>query len=235
MSLIIIPLAGPDFYSEEFGIRPLHQLDDGRTLIDAVLLNRPWVLNVINGVGRIIFVLRGFDEHAEKMKAHLTSLIPNSEFVMFEGVSMGSPFSVISAISQIKNFDEPIIVDLADILFDTALNVDSFFKDNPSVSGLIPYFYSSSEKFSYLKIVGNSVVEAREKMVISQHASAGVYCFRSLNEFLCAFNFCVNNPKICQVNGAYFMCPSFNGLIENNKNVFAIEVGNPDPIGAIFH
>jgi hypothetical protein len=235
MSLVIVPLAGPDFYSEEFGIRPLHKLVDGGTLIDVVLLSRPWVLNVINGVGRIIFVLRGFNEHSEKMKAHLISLIPNSEFVMIENVSMGSPFSVIAAISQIKNIDEPIVIDLADILFDTDLNVDTFFQDNESVSGLIPYFHSSIEKFSYLRIIGNSVVEAREKTVISPYASAGVYCFRGFYEFLCAFNYCVNNPKICQVNGSYFICPSFNGLIEKNKNVLAIEVSNPEPIGAIFH
>lgn len=235
MPLVIVPLAGPDFYTEEFGIRPLYQLNDGRFLIDVVLLTRPWVSSALNGNGRIIFVLRGFDFHVEIMKDHIQNTYPNSEVVVMSSVSMGAPFSAIAALSQIKEGDGAVIIDLADIIFNTSIDVDTFFLENPTASALIPYFRSSSKKFSYIKLEGSSVVETREKNVISSFASAGVYCFRTPQDFMEAFIFCITNPQVCKVNNSYFICPSLNGLLSLNKSVLAVEVDDPNPVGEIFH
>jgi hypothetical protein len=235
MPLVIVPLAGPDFYTKEFGIRPLYQLSNRRFLIDTVLLNRPWVSSALRGDGRIIFVLRGFDIHTETMKNHIQNTYPNSAVVVMSDMSMGAPFSASAALSQIKESDGAVVIDLADIIFNTSIDVDKFFLENPSVSALAPYFYSSNKKFSYLKLVGSNVVETREKEVISSYASAGVYCFKKPQDFMEAFIFCINTPEVCKVNGSYFICPSLNGLLRLNKSVLAVEVNNPNPVGEIFH
>lgn len=235
MALVIIPLAGPDFYSREFGIRPLYELKDGRLLIDAVLLDRPWISEALNGNGRIVFVLREFGEHTQKMMQHIQNVFINAEIVVVSALSMGALFSATAAISQVRDLYEPIIIDLADIVFDITLNIDLYFKENPTVSSLIPYFQSSSEKFSYLLLDGGKVLEAREKKVISSHASAGVYCFRSVHDYLVALTFGIDHPEICKVNNSYFVCPSINGLIQSNNLVAAIEVKNANPIGEMFH
>lgn len=235
MALVIVPLAGPDFYSQEFGIRPLYKLRNGCHLIDDVLLNRPWISKALKGNGLIVFVLRGFGEHTQIMMEHIRNVFKNAEIVVISSLSMGAPFSAAAAISQVRNLNEPIIVDLADILFDTTIDVDLYFNENPAVSSLIPYFQSSSKKFSYLRLDGDRVLEAKEKQVISSNASAGVYCFRSIFEYLEALTFCMGHEDICKFNNSFFLCPSINGLIQSDKFVAAVKVKNANPIGEIFH
>lgn len=235
MPLVIIPLAGPDFFSEQYGIRPLYRLDDGRCLIDAVLFNRPWVQSALKGNGSLIFVLKKFTMHTDFMIKYLSQRYPGSQAIVMDEFSMGAPFSAIAALSQIKDVYSSVVVDLADIFFATTMDVDRYFKAHKNVAALVPYFGSSSEKFSYLRLAGDTVLETKEKCVISSHASAGVYCFRSAIEFLRAFIFCLTDPEACKVNNNYFVCPTLNGLIKNGEIVKAFEVDSPNPIGALFH
>ena len=53
----IIPLAGPDFYRKEYGIKPLTKYNED-TLINFILNSRPWIYNkeILNE--DLIFILR---------------------------------------------------------------------------------------------------------------------------------------------------------------------------------
>jgi len=235
MPLVIIPLAGPDFFTEKYGIRPLYRLPNGQHLIDVVLFSRPWVQSALEGNGPLVFVLKNFAKHTDFMIKYLSKSYPGSQTIVMSEFSMGSLFSAISALSQIKDVFSSVVVDLADILFTTNMDVDEYFKSNENVAALVPYFESRSNKFSYFRLQGDSVLETREKFVLSSHASAGVYCFRSAIQFVRAFTYCLSEPDVCKVNGNFFVCPTLNGLIKNGEVVKAFEIESPNPLGALFH
>ena len=65
MALIIIPIAGPDFYSIKFGVRPLYPIGES-TLLEHVLSNRFWMNNMPEN--QIIFVLKEEGVHTKIMQ-----------------------------------------------------------------------------------------------------------------------------------------------------------------------
>lgn len=231
MSLVLIPLAGPDFYSDEFGIRPLYPVGNV-TLIEYVLSKRQWMSQPEN---KIVFILREEGSHTKKMRDFLAQKFPTANVVTIDSLSSGAPFSALAGISLAQNFDAPVIIDLADIACTLSLNPIEYFQNNPQADAIVPYFNSENPKFSYLELDGTHVTKAREKQVISTNASAGIYIFRNVGTYLCALNFCLENPEICKIGRAFFVCPSVNGLITKSRQVHAIKVQNLEPIGEIFH
>ncbi len=231
MCLIVVPLAGPDFYTERFGIRPLYPVA-GTTLIQHVLSNRLWVQNENN---QLIFVLRQQDDHTHQMQLFIQKEYPRANTVVLSNLTSGAPFSVLAGVALSKQLDKPVIVDLADIAFSLSLDPECYFGMHQNVDAIVPYFSSNDPKFSYLKLNGSQVEEAREKQVISQHASAGVYIFRNVVTYLKAISFGIENPNISTVNSTFFVCPLINGLISSNRQVHGIQIDNVDPVSAIFN
>lgn len=234
MSLILIPLAGPDFYTEKFGIRPLYPVGKS-TLIEHVLASRPWMSSASRTEEQIVFILREEGLHTDEMSSFIKKRFPSADTVILSSLSAGAPLSVLAGISLARNHDEPIIVDLADIAFDMQWDPTAYFRVNQNVDAVVPYFSSRDPKFSYLKLDGARVIEAREKQVISSNASAGVYFFRDATAYLRAVIYCLQHPGICKVGTALFVCPSVNGLITKERQVHAIEVRNVEPISTLFH
>lgn len=233
MALIIIPLAGPDFVTKQFGIRPLYPVGD-TTLLEYVLLKRPWIKNLSNE-DRLVFILREEGGHTKKMCSFIKKRFPTANTVVLGALSLGAPLSALAGIALSKNQNQPVIIDLADIAFDLSWNPIEYFEKNLQVDAVVPYFISQDPKFSYLRLNGPTVLEAREKQVISSCASAGVYCFRGVSIYLQAVAYCLQHPDICKVGASFFVCPSINGLISTSRQVHALRVDCADPISALFH
>ena len=234
MPLILIPLAGPDFYTKNFGIRPLYPIGNS-TLIEHVLASRPWMSNESQTENQIVFILREEGSHSDEMVSFIKKKFPTANTVIISSLSVGAPLSALAGISLSKYHDQPVIVDLADIAFDMQWDPNSYFCENQKVDAVLPYFSSIDPKFSYLKLGIRGVTEAREKQVISSNASAGVYIFRDASVYLRAVIYCLQHPDVCKVGPAFFVCPSVNGLITNERQVHAIKVHNVEAISNLFH
>lgn len=231
MCLVIVPLAGPDFHSEKFGIRPLFRV--GQTpLIEHVLSGRPWLSRTDT---QLVFVLRETGEHTSVVQAFLRTRYPRSQTVVLGDLTTGAPFSALAGLALSRQHAQPVVVDLADISFDIDLDPAAYFRDNVDVDALVPCFRSDDPKFSYLELDGMRVLLAREKQVISANASAGVYVFRDSSTYLRALIHALEYPELSKVGSAYFVCPSVNGLISPTRHVHAIEVSGVQPVGALFH
>jgi hypothetical protein len=232
MSLVIVPLAGPDFHTPRFGIRPLHPVG-GSTLIEHVLGRRPWLS--APGAG-LVFVLREEGGHTAEARAFLARRFPRARFVTLGDLSAGAPLSALAGVALASDPLAPVIVDLADIGFEAdGWDPAAYFRTHPEVDALLPWFTSSDPKFSYLRLDGVRVLEAREKQVISSHASAGVYAFRDVATCLRAVGYGLQHPEVCRVGPAWFVCPSVNGLITPDRQVHALEVRDVEPVSALFH
>lgn len=234
MCLIIVPLAGPDFYTERFGIRPLYKVGNS-TLIEYVLARRPWMFGTSGTDNQLVFVLRDEGSHTDEMRSFIAERFPSADTVVIGTMSGGAPLSALAGIALSRQHDVPVIVDLADIAFDMPWDPTEYFRVNQNVDAVVPYFSSRDPKFSYLKLDGACVIEAREKQVISSNASAGVYFFRDATAYLRAVIYCLQHPGICKFGTALFVCPSVNGLITKERQVHAIEVRNVEPISTFFH
>lgn len=235
MSTIIIPLAGPDFFTEHFGIRPLYRMDN-LTIIEHVLTSRSWMPSSLTDTSNhLVFVLRDAGSPTEEMSAFIKSRFPLADIVTLSCLSTGAPLSALAGIALARQHDMPVIVDLADIAFTTQWDPATYFHENPDVDAVVPYFSSTDPEFSYLTLDGLRVIKAREKQVISSNASAGVYCFRDVATYLRAVIYCLQHPDTCKISSAFFVCPSINGLITDERHVHGIEVYNVEPISTFFH
>lgn len=228
----IIPLAGPDFIMEDGGIRPLFSVD-GEPLLLKAIRSRPWFKSSEMGESDIIIVLRQTDKTAEFLN-FLKENLPLAKVVIIPQLTSGALLSSISGISQITNFDEPICIDLVDILYDTIFSPKLAFED-PHLFGVIPYFYSRNEKYSYLRVVNGWVKQTAEKKVISEFASAGTYFFKDTPTFLQCIMFSMKTQNTISYNDNLFICPSFNALTVQDKLVKPVEVTNVISISELFH
>lgn len=226
----IVPLAGPDLWTEKHGFRPLFGLD-GMPLIEATLNARAWAGKL--APEDYVFVIREVPRLSE-LDSYLRATWPGCRIVTLSDLTGGALFSVLAAMALVKP-DEPLIVDLADILFETGPTDPEALFARECLGAVVPVFTSSEDCYSYLAIVNGLATCAREKQVISNSASGGVYIFRDVQVFLRAAAHNIDHRQAMSVRSILFICPMINGVIAEGLTVLAPHVDDCRPVGKIFH
>jgi hypothetical protein len=182
----------------------------------------------------LIFVLRDVPE-TERVIERIDDWFPGAQKVVISSLTCGALMSVLAGVSLVKDFTAPLCVDLVDILYDSQELMVDWFADN-SVSGVVPYFASGESCYSYFEINDEGfVTRAREKQVISDHASAGTYFFRDTATYLNAVAFSLSNLEELAVNGVLFVCPAMNYIINAGQKVVPVSVESVQSVSKIFH
>ena len=226
---IIVPLAGPDIYLDNNNIRPLHVVNSNPMILD-VLKSRVWIKGEKSAEStNYIFILRKIGKDYEKLESFLKKNFNNSKFVTLSSLTQGALFSALCGSSMIEDFSAPIIIDLGDISCNLRFNPSQYFNDNKKVDGLIPYFKSSHPKFSYLEKTNRIVNNIKEKEVISNFASAGIYIYRNFKILLNSIIYAIENESICSINDTFYVAPTMNSIIKYGKEVHTFEVKNVRP------
>jgi hypothetical protein len=154
--------------------------------------------------------------------------------VLLPHLTGGALFSALAGVAALPPDAGPIVVDLADILFDGGPDA-ALLRDWPAELGAIaPYFTAGDPKFSYLRIDGDRVEAAVEKEVISNAASAGVYVFKDVQTYAAAAAGSLANAEARTFKGVFFVCPMFNDVIATGAVVRPMPVANVRPISTIF-
>jgi len=230
----IIPLAGPDIYTEKYGLKPAFKIDGEPLLIKAIHSRNWYGKGKLLSEDDLIFVVRESDELNE-LQEFLQSTFPKGKQVVISNYTQGALMSALAGISLIRDFSEPIVVDLVDILFNSNIDPIKIFRANKNITGIIPFFQSENPKFSYLELDKNeNVVKTKEKEVISNNASAGVYFFKNIAAFLQATSYSINHYMELAYNNLLFLCPAFNGLINEENLVKAVAVTDQREISLKF-
>lgn len=231
--ICIVPLAGPDFHSAAHGIKALWPVG-GQPLIRAALDSRPWRTAGLLPSERIIFVMRRSAE-ADDLRQKLDDWFPGSQTVHVPALTGGALLSALAGTAMARAADEPVCIDLVDVLFDSEELVLPRF-ERPEVGGVLPWFVSDDPAFSYLDVDERGmVVRTAEKQVISRRASAGVYFFRDMPTWLSAAAFALAHRDTLAVRGIHFVCPAMNGVFAAGRRVEAFEVGTVRAVSKIFH
>jgi NDP-sugar pyrophosphorylase family protein len=218
---ILIPLAGANqFFNEsEYPYpKPLIEINN-KTMIEHVINN----FDCIKKEKQFIFIVNSDDCKKFHLDNVLNLLTDNScKIIKIDNETKGAACSAMMAIEYINN-DTPLIIANADQLFDDNLEeLTSTFKN---VDGGVISFESIHPRWSYARLDENNyIAETAEKRPLSKHAIAGFFYFQEGKDFIeSAMNMI---KKDANVNGLYYISPTLNEMVLNNKKLIVKTICN---------
>ena len=215
---IVIPMAGRGSRFAEAGyIMPKPLIDvHGRYMIEYVIENlKP------NREHRFIFICQ--EEHLQKydLKEKLEQLSPNCEVISIDHITEGAACTVLLAEKFIDNDDELMIAN-SDQYVDTDIN--SYLDAMKVYDGLIMTMPADDPKWSFIKYNQDGfVTEVREKEVISNEATVGIYNYKRGKDFVLYAKQMI--AKNARVNNEFYVAPAYNEMISDGLKIVYHDVG----------
>ena len=225
---IVIPMAGLGSRFANVGYeKPKPFIDvDGKPMIVRVLDN----LNYPDAN----YFLIGRKEHLEKEKFLVEKIENeyNAKFIEIDKLTEGTVCTVLYARKFINN-DLPLLIANSDQIVD--ISIPDFINDcfERGLDGSILTFkdVELNPKWSFARLSNNLVVEVKEKEVISEFATVGIYLFNKGSEFVnSAIDMIIENDR---VNNEFYTCPVYNYLIKDGAKIgiYDIEFSSMNGIG----
>jgi hypothetical protein len=229
----IVPLAGPHLTHPEHSLIVKYPVD-GIPLLKRTLETRPWWGRL--RPGDLVFVLREGEELLEISDA-VTAWFPGCRIVTLSQLTKGALLSALAGAAAITELDEPLIVDLADILYDADMDIEECFAADPSAGAIATYFDADDACYSYFTFAPDGSVDfAAEKKVISRHASAGTYIFRTTGHFIAAAGRSLTQTRSeLTVGSALFVCPVLNSVVRQGMRVLPVLARNVLSVSKLLH
>lgn len=230
---IIIPIAGPDYFSENL-VKGLKKTSNG-PLLKNVLTSRPW-FNQIKSEN-YIFIMQKNKKSIDFYNLHIKSWLPKAKSIFLSEITKGAAISAMMGIGYcIEEKESPFILDLADIKFKSQDIIFSKKFQETNIDVFIYSFVNSKNSYSYAKLNSEgNVSRIGEKEVISNNAIAGVYVFRSPSIFLDAISISSKKFNEFSYKGLLYVSPIINTLIENNQKVNLINAKLDDDFSSEFN
>jgi NDP-sugar pyrophosphorylase family protein len=212
---IVIPMAGQGSRFAKAGY------EKPKPFIDVA--GKPMIVRVLENLyypdSRYILIAR--KEHMEKEKELVKQIEEefNAIFIPIDKLTEGTACTVLYARKYINN-DEPLLIANSDQIVD--IDIANFINDcfKRKLDGSILTFIDKYKdpKWSFAKINENGLVtEVREKVVISEFATVGIYLFAKGKYFVnAAIDMIINNDR---VNGEFYTCPTYNYAIKDGLKV----------------
>ncbi len=210
---VVIPMAGAGSRFVQAGYdvpKPFINVL-GVPMIERVLMN----LAVPDA--RYILIARA--EHIERGGEVLERIKEtySPEIVIVDKLTEGAACTILLAV-RLLNDDSPLLMANADQIVD--MSVADYIGDSKArgLDGSILTFPSGHPKWSYVKLDGEGLVtEIKEKVVISDKATVGIYYFERGSDFVeCACEMIANNDR---VNNEFYVCPSYAYGIRNGMRI----------------
>lgn len=218
---IVIPMAGRGSRFADAGYEIPKPLIDihGHPMIEYVISNlKP------NNEHRFIFLC--LDEHLKKydLESRLKKISPNCSVIAVDHVTEGAACTVLLAREFINNDDELMIAN-SDQFVD--VNINDYLECIQDNHGLIMTMTANDPKWSFIRYnLEGLVTMVREKKVISDEATVGIYNFKQGRDFVKYADQMIS--KNIRVNNEFYVAPVYNEMIEDNKNIVFYNVGSED-------
>ncbi|NFO55426.1 glycosyl transferase family 2 [Clostridium botulinum] len=218
---IVIPMAGRGSRFANAGYELPKPLIDvhGRHMIEYVVKNvRP------NMKHRFIFIC--LQEHLEKydLKNKLNDIAPGCVIVPVDHVTEGAACTVLLAERYINNQDSMMIAN-SDQFVD--IDINDYLASIKEYDGLIMTMTAEDPKWSFIKYdKDNFVTLLREKEVISNEATVGIYNYKHGSDFVKYAKQMIE--KDIRVNNEYYVAPVYNEMIEDDKKLVYYNIGSED-------
>lgn len=215
---IVIPMAGRGSRFANAGYELPKPLIDvkGRPMIEIVTKNI-----TPNCKHRFIYICQR--AHLEKygLAERLHRIAPGCIVVAVDHVTDGAACTVLLSEKYIDNND-PMMIANSDQYVDTDINdYLAWMKKN---DGLIMTMPANDPKWSFIKYDENRYVTmVREKEVISNEATVGIYNYAKGSDFVKYAKQMID--KNIRVNNEFYVAPIYNEMIEDGKKIVFKDVG----------
>jgi hypothetical protein len=143
------------------------------------------------------------------------------QYLEINNPTKGALLSLSFALDLIPD-DIPVLVIPNNSYVD--FSISNFIKqmnDADNALGLVA-FKSKNSKYSYLRVKNKNVIEFREKELVGDLATAGIFYFKNRREIANCTEWCLLNN--IQKNGNFYLAPSLNYFICNNSNIGIFEI-----------
>jgi dTDP-glucose pyrophosphorylase len=221
---IVFPMAGEGRRFREAGYR------EPKMLIQAA--GRPmlyWALASLTPyveIDRAVFIC--LREHVETypLESTIRAYCPNAGIAVLDKITGGQAQTVLAA-GPLLNEEEPLLIYNCDTYMRMGRDLFSGIR---GADGVIPVFRSQDPGFSYAQADETGrVLQVREKEVISEHATTGLYHFAAARLFLDAAEEAIGRRSTH--NGEYYVAPLYNDLIRKGYSIRIAQVESCFPIG----
>lgn len=218
---IVIPMAGYGMRFASAGYELPKPLIDvhGKTMIECVIKNiQPTCSH------RFIFIC--LKKHVEQyqLDSKLRSIAKDCIIILIDQVTEGAACTVLLAEQYIDNGDSLMIAN-ADQYVD--INIDDYLSVIKEYDGLIMTMTANDSKWSFVKCDNSGFVTMlREKEVISNEATVGIYNYSKGEDFVKYAKQMIDANR--RVNGEFYVAPVYNEMIEAGKKIVCYNVGSED-------
>lgn len=211
---IILPIASNKLLDDNDKFQyplPLVEIK-GKSLIEYSLEG----LKTLGDDVKYIFILNEDDCNKYHFDNTLRLLKPNCEIIKVNGSTSGAICSVLMAIDVIDSNSECLILNYDQYIDHDLFTIINKFRNLKADGGIVT-FNSVHPRWSYARVLDDTVLETAEKNPISNYALAGFYYFKNSNDFInAAFNVIKYDDNY---NGKYYTSSVFNQMILKNLSV----------------
>jgi dTDP-glucose pyrophosphorylase len=212
---IVVPMAGMGSRFASVGY------EKPKPFID--VNGRPMIVRVLDNLyyPNANYILIGRKEHLEKEKDLVDQIKReyNATFIGIEKLTEGTACTILYA-REIINNNLPLLIANSDQIVDISIVefIDDFMDRKLDGSILTFKDYERNPKWSFAKLNQNNfVVEVKEKEVISDFATVGIYLFKYGSNFVnSAIDMIIENNR---VNNEFYTCPTYNYMIRSGAKV----------------
>lgn len=216
---IVIPMAGRGSRFAEAGyVNP-------KPLID--IYGHPMIEYVTRNITpkcehRFIYICQ--EDHLAKyhLDEVLKRMSPSCKIVTIDHITEGAACTVLLAEKMIDT-EEQLMIANSDQFVDC--DIDAYINKIYDNDGLIMTMPASDPKWSFIKYDKNGYVQmVREKEVISNEATVGIYNYQRGSDFVKYAHQMIE--KNIRVNNEFYVAPVYNEMINDGKRIVFENVGD---------
>jgi dTDP-glucose pyrophosphorylase len=218
---IVVPMAGRGSRFAKAGYelpKPLISVH-GRPMIEYVAKNI-----APKQEHRFIFIC--LQEHLDEydLENQLNQIAPGCTVVPVNHVTEGAACTVLLAEKYIDN-ENPMMIANSDQFVD--IDINDYLSAIKDYDGLIMTMTADDPKWSFIQFNQNGFVTLlREKEVISNEATVGIYNYQHGSDFVKYAKQMI--ARDIRVNNEYYVAPVYNEMVEDGKKIVYYNVGSED-------
>ncbi len=222
---VLIPCAGHGSRFKDAGYsfpKPLIEVIDGKPMIQMVVEN-------LNIEANFIYIVRKEHYDTYNLKSLLNILTPGCKIITVDSVTEGAACTTLLAKELINN-ENPLLIANSDQFVEWSSGEFYHSLNTDGIDAKILIFESIHPKWSYVKTneYGN-VTEVREKEVISNQASVGIYYYAKGSDYVKYAEQMI--AKGIRYKNEYYVAPVANEAIEDGKIIKTFTVNKMNGLG----
>jgi capsule biosynthesis phosphatase len=223
----IIPMGGEGkrFKNSKFN-KPKFMIETkNKTLLEWAIQSLP-----LDFAHKIFFIIRKNDEQNFRVKEFIKKIMKEKfsnikfEILLLSKNTRGQAETVLNCKKYINN-DRGLLIFNNDTYFkSTRLKSRLLSMKNQNIDGILGIFNSNNPEYSFVKIDNeNKVIKTKEKKVISNFASTGMYIFSKGSDFIKSVEYAIEEEILSK--NEFYISELYNILIKEGKK-FTVDIAD---------